>query len=539
MKSLSVRSLDGVILSALVILGAAVVFSFALMPRSAHATAVTVTAFTATSTPAYTNPGLATTTRAKIADTIQYQLTLSGGAPLISPQINILGTGSTTMSGSGVDWYYATTTTSNASVWNDGLVTFKVSVGNATDVGIATTTVTAVTSGSNITFDKTAPTLSSVVWTDTDSSKQFSATDTFLLTWSETMATTTLTAGDINTVLGLTNSHTFSTTTAPTWNTAGTQLTITLGAGTTVTGADTVQPTTAVKDAIGNTASGAQTAKALGDNLPPADPTGLSDTSFHGAISVSISSSGSSQIRYTTDGSTPACPSTGTVYSSAITIPSSLTLKAIGCDEAGNPSSVVTAVYTHHSGGGGGPRCAAGTAYNPSTSSCVPVGGETPATPAVPATHLEGCVPGSGDLFDTTSGKSCTVSATPASPSEGCASGNLFNTENGKSCTESTTSTTSASPSSSGESATSGAGHEFKSDLTVGSRGSEVMALQLFLNAHGYVITTSGGGSPGHETTYFGGLTRAAVMKYQKAKGIAPVAGYFGAKTRASVNSEQ
>ncbi|MBI2025636.1 peptidoglycan-binding protein [Candidatus Kaiserbacteria bacterium] len=77
----------------------------------------------------------------------------------------------------------------------------------------------------------------------------------------------------------------------------------------------------------------------------------------------------------------------------------------------------------------------------------------------------------------------------------------------------------------------------FKSNLTVGSLGSEVKALQEYLNANGYVIASSGPGSPGNETTMFGSLTKAAVIKYQKAKGITPAVGYFGAKTRAAVNS--
>ena len=78
----------------------------------------------------------------------------------------------------------------------------------------------------------------------------------------------------------------------------------------------------------------------------------------------------------------------------------------------------------------------------------------------------------------------------------------------------------------------------FKSNLTVGSLGSEVKALQEFLNSHGYTIANSGVGSPGNETTKFGGLTKAALIKYQKAKGITPAAGYFGAKTRAAVNAD-
>ena len=86
-------------------------------------------------------------------------------------------------------------------------------------------------------------------------------------------------------------------------------------------------------------------------------------------------------------------------------------------------------------------------------------------------------------------------------------------------------------------SVTSAAVHAFKSDLTTGSLGSEVKALQELLNAKGYTVATNGAGSVGNETTTFGSATRAALIKYQQAKGITPASGYFGPITRASINS--
>ena len=77
--------------------------------------------------------------------------------------------------------------------------------------------------------------------------------------------------------------------------------------------------------------------------------------------------------------------------------------------------------------------------------------------------------------------------------------------------------------------------YSFTRSLTVGSVGADVKALQQWLNANGYTVAASGAGSVGKETTYFGALTKAAVAKYQAAKGITPAVGYFGPKTRAAV----
>ena len=78
----------------------------------------------------------------------------------------------------------------------------------------------------------------------------------------------------------------------------------------------------------------------------------------------------------------------------------------------------------------------------------------------------------------------------------------------------------------------------FTQSLTLGSTGSEVMALQKLLNSiDGTQVATAGAGSPGNETSYFGGLTRAAVSKFQQKYGITPTAGYWGPISRAKANS--
>lgn len=81
--------------------------------------------------------------------------------------------------------------------------------------------------------------------------------------------------------------------------------------------------------------------------------------------------------------------------------------------------------------------------------------------------------------------------------------------------------------------ANANANASFNRDLDVGATGDDVKALQVWLNTHGYVITTSGPGASGSETTTFGMLTKAALAKFQASVGISPAAGFFGPKTRA------
>jgi Putative peptidoglycan binding domain len=80
--------------------------------------------------------------------------------------------------------------------------------------------------------------------------------------------------------------------------------------------------------------------------------------------------------------------------------------------------------------------------------------------------------------------------------------------------------------------------YTFNTNLTVGSTGPDVMALQKFLNMNAATqVSLSGAGSPGMESSYFGPATKAALGKFQSEYGITPDAGYFGPITRAKVNS--
>ncbi|MDP2648772.1 MAG: peptidoglycan-binding protein, partial [bacterium] len=82
----------------------------------------------------------------------------------------------------------------------------------------------------------------------------------------------------------------------------------------------------------------------------------------------------------------------------------------------------------------------------------------------------------------------------------------------------------------------------FTQNLTMGDSGGEVMSLQKFLNSvDGTQLATTGAGSPGNETSYFGAITKAAVVQFQNkfaAEVLAPVGlsagtGYWGPSSRA------
>ena len=78
---------------------------------------------------------------------------------------------------------------------------------------------------------------------------------------------------------------------------------------------------------------------------------------------------------------------------------------------------------------------------------------------------------------------------------------------------------------------TTSASVTFTRDLTIGSTGADVTALQNWLISKGYAIAAGA-------TGYFGAQTQAALAKYQAAKSIAPAAGYFGPITRAAVAAD-
>lgn len=78
--------------------------------------------------------------------------------------------------------------------------------------------------------------------------------------------------------------------------------------------------------------------------------------------------------------------------------------------------------------------------------------------------------------------------------------------------------------------------YNFNRDLKIGMRGRDVLALQQYLNNNGYAVIISGRDTKGKETDYFGKATQAALIRFQKDKGIKPALGYFGRITRKVVN---
>ena len=56
----------------------------------------------------------------------------------------------------------------------------------------------------------------------------------------------------------------------------------------------------------------------------------------------------------------------------------------------------------------------------------------------------------------------------------------------------------------------------FPRNLRQGQSGKDVLLLQQFLNSHNFLVNSSGSGSPGAETTFFGFKTKKALVKFQE-----------------------
>ena len=77
----------------------------------------------------------------------------------------------------------------------------------------------------------------------------------------------------------------------------------------------------------------------------------------------------------------------------------------------------------------------------------------------------------------------------------------------------------------------------FTRALFLGVSGEDVRCLQRYLNAAGFTVSTSGAGSPGNESTYYGNKSKAAAASWQAANRVSPAVGYFGSISRAKYAS--
>ena len=115
---------------------------------------------------------------------------------------------------------------------------------------------------------------------------------------------------------------------------------------------------TGLSSTVGTTVNGVVIAP------PVASPVAGNYTS---AQSVGLTADAVSNIYYTTNGTVPACPTTGILYSSPISVASALTINAISCYPESKSSSVVSYAYTINipivsSGGGGSYSSGGGSA---------------------------------------------------------------------------------------------------------------------------------------------------------------------------------
>ena len=316
---------------------------------------------------------------------------------------------------------------------------------------------------------------------------------------------------------------------------------------------------------------------------------------YTAAQSVSLAASGSSAICYTTDGSTsPVCASagtsctTGTKYSSAISVSSSTTIKAKSCYPTNNSSSIATLAYTISISSGGGGGGGGGTYTVPSLSniavyiaadeksatvswntniiatSRVEYGldgnfGQNVTSASYTSNHslvITGLTPktiyhyilksvssdgGMGYTTDKTfitdvktnitpaptTGNQTTIAALQAQLAQLQALLLQLLSQQVGTTTGTGTSKFVGIP----------AGFTFTRNLSLGMIHNDVKYLQILLNSDPDTrVVLTGAGSSGKETTKFGSATKAAVLKFQLKYKITGGTGSVGPSTRAKLN---
>ena len=84
--------------------------------------------------------------------------------------------------------------------------------------------------------------------------------------------------------------------------------------------------------------------------------------------------------------------------------------------------------------------------------------------------------------------------------------------------------------------AVSSTSYQFTLNRQLWDEGPDILVLQQWLNANGFLLVSTGWGSPGKETNTFGFHTYTALIKFQEAHEL-PTTGYFGPLTRAAINA--
>ncbi len=239
--------------------------------------------------------------------------------------------------------------------------------------------------------------------------------------------------------------------------------------------------------------------------------------------SITLTATGSNSIQYTIDGTDPTC-STGTTYSTAISISSTTTLKAISCYANSNASSVASYAYVISSGSSGG---GGGGGFAPSSSSTTATTTTTITDTTIDINSLRALVTQlQARIAAIIAGRQSSSASNGGSVVASSSASNSF------SLTSSFGSSTNSTSFASGY----GSGFIFGNDLQLGSVGEDVKRLQVYLNNHGFKVALTGPGSPNNETTKFGLGTQKALKLFQKSVNIS-ASGFFGPTTRAYVNS--
>lgn len=453
----------------------------ALAPRQASAATINA-ALTSTSTNA-------STTLAKVGDSIRFILTLTNGVPTSTPTIDINGSASTTMSGSAGVYTFSTTTTTN---FTEGQpVPYVIWYGSNT-ANNSSSSIVAVTSGVDVRFDKTAPTVTASAVVSSNSSSTIAKPGDILTVYA-TSSQQLINATTSGTIAG--NAVTFFCTAGSGWNQPEGCVASTTAPSTSGAVSFSFTPT----DLAGNVGTAYTTPTGTSVYVYGAGPTisvtGTNPLSLYANNGTSYSDAGATAVDARSNTVSVTTSSNNVNQASA----GSYTVSYSATDSAGNTTTASRTV-TVTAPGGGGPIV--GSFGSSGGGSLIPV---LPGTTPISQTSAPGVNPSGATSTPVTVAQLQQQLATLVAQLA----------------------------------ALTGGSTTFSRDLTVGSTGADVKALQQYLNRKGYEVAASGAGSAGEETTRFGPATKAALAKFQAAVKLSPASGYFGAKTRAYVNANQ